>query len=262
VIRAAAFAACALLTACAVSSSPNTPKAVQGYLSDAQLDALGASALPEQPELIGHAPYAEAPWASVEPGSDRWWLAIAHAELRPPEAAQHFDCALGTRLSARPRPVLTRMMSRLLADSDALARRVSAQGHVRRPIAVVQGLEPCQRIPDGMRESNSRPAGAAVVGAAYAELFAALAPDRAAEVRRTGREIGRSRAFCRMNWTRDIVEGADLGRAAYAEAAVAPGFAADLEAARTEVAAARAEGLTNPGCAAERRALAATPVGD
>ena len=35
---------------------------------------------------------------------------IAHAELRPPEAAQHFDCILGTRLADKPRPALTRLM--------------------------------------------------------------------------------------------------------------------------------------------------------
>ena len=39
-------------------------------------------------------------------------------------------------------------------------------------------------------------------------------------------------------------------------------FAGDLEAARIEVAAARAEGLTNPSCAAERRALGPRPGAD
>lgn len=188
-------------------------------------------------------------------GTDRWWLAIAHAELRPPEAAQHFDCALGTRLAGRPRPALTRIMNRLMVDADRLTRLMATTRMRPRPIRVIDGLEPCQRIDDAARDSGSWPAGGAVVGAAYGELFAALAPDRAGEVRRIGREIGLSRAVCRMNWTADVVDGAAAGRRLYAGAAATADFAGDLEAARTELAAARAEGLTHPGCAAERRAL-------
>jgi acid phosphatase (class A) len=97
-----------------------------------------------------------------------------------------------------------------------------------------------------------------VAGAAYGELYADLAPDQAAPLRRRGFEIGFSRAVCRMNWTADVHDGVDIGRAVYEQAAATPAFAADLEAARTEMAGARAEGLTNPGCAAERRALRRT----
>ena len=52
-----------------------------------------------------------------------------------------------------------------------------------------------------------------------------------------------------------LSDGVQIGRAVYEQAAATPDFAADLEAARAEVAVARAEGLTNPSCAAERRAL-------
>jgi acid phosphatase (class A) len=50
-----------------------------------------------------------------------------------------------------------------------------------------------------------------------------------------------------------------LGRAVYAAASATPGFAADLEAARAEIRAARAEHLTSPACAAERLALSQSP---
>lgn len=100
--------------------------------------------------------------------------------------------------------------------------------------------------------------GGAVAGAAYGELFAALAPDQAEAARRRGLDIGLSRALCRVNWHADVSDGVRIGRTVHQQAAATPAFTADLEAARAEVAAARAEGLTNPGCAAERRALPPT----
>ncbi|MDI6624457.1 MAG: PA-phosphatase, partial [Brevundimonas sp.] len=99
-----------------------------------------------------------------------------------------------------------------------------------------------------------------VAGAAYGEMFAALAPDQAEAARRRGLDIGLSRALCRVNWHADVTDGVRIGRAVYEQAATTPEFSADLEAARAEVAAARVEGLTNPACAAERRALGPMPA--
>ncbi len=246
--RAAALAAVVVLSGCA-GSRPAPTQTVPGYLENADYAALSIS-----PAAATFAPDAAA-FDEVRPGTDRWWLAVAHAELRAPFAAQHFDCAIGARLNERPRPALSRLMSRLLADADALARRLSADHHRPRPVAAIPGLEPCQRADGAMRASPSWPAAGAVAGAAYGELFAGLASDRAEAVRRIGQEIGRSRAICRMNWPADVADGQALGRSLYAAAAREPAFQADLSAAQAEVAAARAEGLTNPGCAAERRAL-------
>lgn len=245
--RAAALAACALLGACATSGGPGPAEAPQGYLDEAAIRSL-ADAAP-----------ASGSWSAsdlppVEPGTDRWWMATAHAWLAAPEGAQHFDCVLGVRFAQKPRPALTRLMNRLLVDTDRLTRLLAERSPRPRPIKAVEGLQPCQRINDAMRDGSSWPAGGAVAGAAYGEMFAALAPDRAADARRIGREIGQSRAICRMNWPADVADGAALGQRLFA-AETSPAFAADLEAARAEVAAARAERLTSPGCAAERRAF-------
>ncbi len=247
--RAAALAACALLGACATGDGSAPVVAPPGYLDQRAIRAL-ADAAP-----------APAPWSAsdltpVEPGTDRWWMATAHAQLAAPDGAQHFDCVLGARFAQKPRPALTRLMNRLLIDADSLTRLLAERSPRPRPIKAIEGLQPCQRVNDAMRDGPSWPAGGAVAGAAYGEMFAALAPDRAADARRIGREIGLSRAICRMNWPGDVADGAVLGQRLYAAEAGSPGFAADLEAARAEVAAARAEGLTSPGCAAERRAFA------
>lgn len=253
--RGAALAACALLAACASGGAPMLGPAPAGYLADEDITRV-AKALPVS---IADGRVVAAP---VEPGTDRWWLAIAHAELRPPEAAQHFDCALGTRLGARPRPALQRLMTRLLADAEALGRKAATlHGPSPRPIARDRDLQPCQRITPEMRDSPSWPAGGAIAGTLYGEAFAALAPDQAERARRMGHEIGASRAICRMNHERDVRAGEPGGRELFDSISASPEFRADLEAARAEVTAARAEGLTNPSCAAERRALGLRPDG-
>lgn len=147
-------------------------------------------------------------------------------------------------------------MARFLADSQALTLEVSTRNPRLRPI-VDPDLRACQRVDKATRSSrNGYPAGGAVTGAAYGELFAALAPDRAEAARRMGAEIGLSRAICAVNWPSDVAAGQALGRALYQQAALDPDFAAELEAAREELTAARAEGLTSPACASERLALA------
>lgn len=247
--RAAALAACVLLGACATGVLPASVEALQGYLDEAAIRSLADATPSPSPRTPSDIP-------PVEPGTDRWWMATAHAQLAAPDGAQHFDCVLGARFAQKPRPALTRLMNRLLIDADTLTRRLAERTPRPRPIKAVEGLQPCQRINDAMRDGSSWPAGGAVTGAAYGEMFAALAPDRAADARRIGREIGLSRAVCRMNWRADVMDGAALGQRLFAAEAGSPAFAADMEAARAEVAAARAEGLTNPGCAAERRAFA------
>jgi acid phosphatase (class A) len=252
--RAAALAACILIAACASAGAPQPVIAPEGYLT---ADEIASAA-----DRIAHVePTGERSDPRVRPGQDRWWLAIAHAELRPPESAQHFDCVLETRLSARPRPALTRLMARLLADAEALTRQAARRrGHVARPIALDRDLQPCQRVTGAIRDSTAWPAAAAVAGTLYGETFAALAPDRAAGVQRIGQEIGFSREICRMNSEDDVVAGAIGGRHLFELIARSPAFRADLEAARIEVTAARTERLGNPSCAAERRALGSRPA--
>ena len=253
-IARAAVAGALALAGCATAPAPAAPP--DGYLPAAALDRLAALTPPPMEEA---APWQAALVAAVPPGTDRWWLATAHAELRPPWAAQHFDCVLGTRLAERPRPALSRMMGRLTADATAVARRspaVAGSEGTRRPFVAIGGLEPCERIPDAVRDSLSWPATGAMVAGVYGELFAALAPDAAGPVRSLAREIGFSRVVCRMNWPSDVEAGLAQGVGLYRQASAEPAFSADLEAARAELAAARAEGLASPACAAERRALA------
>ena len=253
---AAVLAGCLLTGGCAAGGGPPALIAPpSGYLAAQQVGGMAVLSIPAM-----STPSANdlALIHTVSPGTDRWWLATAHAELRPPEAAQHFDCLLDTRLNQRSRPALARVMNRLLADADALVRAMAPLAPdpaPKRPVAFIEGLEPCQRLTPEARSASAWPAGGAVVAAAYGELFAALAPDRAEGARRMGREIAWSRAICRINWASDVEAGIGEGIRLFASASAQPEFLTEVEAARAEVATARAEGLTQPSCAAERRAL-------
>lgn len=248
------------VSACASTLTGPGPERAPGFLNPASVSALAASvpASPAPSSVEQARDEALSAELRALEDTDRWWMATAHAELRPPYAAQHFDCVLATRLAGAPRPALNRLMAQLLADSQKLTLEVTARSPRLRPIADPD-RRACQRVDEATRTSrNGYPAGGAVAGTAYGELFAALAPDRADAARRIGAEIGLSRAICATNWPSDVAAGQALGLALYQQAAADPDFAAELEAARAEIVAARAEGLTSPACASERLALAQT----
>ena len=264
--RLAAAVALAALTGCA-SGTPSALRpmdadsAAKGYLAPAVIARLAAAvpppSAPASPAALADRAASER-YRALEDG-DRWLLATAHAELSPPEAAQHFDCALGVRFASADTPALTRIMNRLLHDIEGAASIAKTRDFRPRPVGADPERRSCQRLTPASRASASYPSSSASAGAAYGELMADLAPDRAAEARRIGREIGLSRIVCGMHYPADVAAGAALGEAVWREARATPRFAAEAEAARAEVAAARRAGLTNPGCASERLALA-TPL--
>ena len=225
--RAAAMAASLALSACAGSPPPLL---VQPYLGAGEVQALPATVLS----------FA----AATTMGDDRRWLAMAHAELRPSLAAGLFDCALGARLSGAKTPALTRIFARLQRDLDIAARARASVG-TRAP--------PCTR--PSWTPTQAWPGRAPALAAAYAEVLARLAPDRAAPLTATGRAIAESAVLCGLSTPEDAGSATALAHAVVARAAETPGFAGDMNEARAEIETVRASGLTSPACAAERRAL-------
>ena len=233
----------------------------EGFLSEEALARL-AETVPPPPapgSAVDLADKAASTRLVALQDTDRWLMATDHAELRPPLALQHFDCALGVRLGSAQTPALDRMMARIFHDANDAAERVKARAARSRPVADDPQRRACQTLTATARASRSYPSGSASVGTAYAETFAVLEPQRAEAVRRIGHEIGVSRLICAMHYPSDVEAGAVLGRAVAAQTAATPAFQADLAAAREELERARAAGRTNPGCAAERAALA-TPI--
>lgn len=243
-----------LLVACA--TLPEVPAAPEvtltGYLPDTISEQLAAAALPG-PSGASSQDRAESDTYRALEGGDRWLMAIAHAELRPPFAAQHFDCAVGARMTARPMPALTRLMTRLQIDTATAGTIARDRSPRLRPAALDPERRVCLRLSEAGRASPSWPSIAAAVGTAYGDLFSGLVPERSDAIQRIGREIGLSRAVCALDWPSDITAGQQLGHSVYAAAAATPAFQDDLALARAELSVARISGLENPGCAAERR---------
>ena len=248
-----------VLSACAPveGRAPKLTDVSTGYLAQGDLARL-AEAVPPPPTPGSTADQADkaasARYRQFEDG-DRWLMATAHAELRPPLALQHFDCALGVRLGSSETPTLDRLMARVFHDAESVAERVKKRAARPRPVGDDPERRACQVLSEAGRNSASYPSGSAAVGAAYGEAFARVDPMRAEAVRRMGHEIGVSRLVCAMHYPSDVAAGEVIGRALVSQAVATPEFQRDLVQARQELADARARGLTNPGCAAERAVL-------
>ena len=160
-------------------------------------------------------------------------------------------------MATAPVPQLTAIFEKVLHDANEAAERVKARSFRARPVGDDPTREACQRLTTAGRTTPSYPSGSAAVGAAYGEVLAELVPDRATETRRIGHEIAMSRVVCGMHYPSDVEAGEALGRTVAREIVASPGFQVDRIAAQAELAAARTMGLSNPGCAAERAALAA-----
>jgi len=251
-------AACVSQPRAAMQAAPEEPS---GFLSTAAIQALADTVAqpPGAETSVARADVAESERMRALEDSDRWTLATRHADLRPAIAISHFDCALGVRLTPETTPALVALLDRVLVDANAAAELAKARTYRPRPVAVDAERRACQVVSPAGRASASYPSGSAAAGAAYGEVFAILAPDRAEAARETGQQIGLSRMVCAMHYRSDVEAGAALGRAVFDAERADARFDAMAAPARAELDRARASGLISSACAAERLALS-TPL--
>lgn len=230
----------------------------QGYLARTRIAQLAAT-VPPAPTPGSPADIADraasARLTALE-DTDRWLLATRHAELRPSVALAHFDCALGFRVAPGDAPRLVAILAAVLHDANEAAELAKARAMRSRPVGDDPDRRSCQVITPAQRATASHPSGSASVGMAYGVVLAALAPEQAAALIESGRQIAASRMICGMHYPSDVADGVVLGEAIARDIIAAPSFQADASAAREEIAAARSAGRTSPACAAERAALA------
>jgi acid phosphatase (class A) len=241
------IAAVAVLATAAQAQGPARPA---GYLPAGALDSL---ALVPAPPATGSA--AEAADAAAFrdsrklEGSARWKQAIAEDRIFPPAGMGHFHCALGAKVDEKNAPVLTTLMTRVVMDAVAVADPVKKKYARIRPSVSDTASTIC--LPRGQNDaaSGSYPSSHAVAGWSWGLILAELAPDRATELLRKGREFGENRAICGVHYPSDIDAGRILGSSMVARLHAEPAFRADLDKARAEVAAARTAAPAS-GCAA------------
>lgn len=188
-------------------------------------------------------------------GTPRWQLASQDNELSFPKAAAAMSCALGLPIGEATTPHVNMLMRRTLADAGLSTYR--AKDHYKRTRPFVQnGVGSCAPHEEKkLTTDGSYPSGHSALGWAWALVLAEVAPDRANALLARGHAFGQSRVVCNLHWQSDVDAGRLMGAAAVARVHADPVFRAQVDAARAEVAKARAAGLKPMGDCAQEAAL-------
>lgn len=192
-------------------------------------------------------------------GGPRWAMAQADAPYTVPARIAGYSCALGVKLDGASTPKLAALLGRMMMDVGRLNTAAKAAYARPRPYRRWGGAI-CTPASPQLDNSFDYPSGHAQLGWTDALVLAELAPDRAAEVLARGRAFADSRAVCGVHTVSAIEAGMILASAQFAVSQSAPSFRADLEAARAEVAAARATGAEpDPAACAKEAELHKSP---
>jgi acid phosphatase (class A) len=240
----------------------NSPAVVAGYLPKAALpDSI--SLLPPPPAVGSVAAALDQEIARADlslRGTPRWTLAGMDADLSFPWAAGDFSCALGAPITDEDTPRLYAMLRRVMADAGAATGAAKNKYQHARPFML--DTQPTCRPEDeaALRSNGSYPSGHTSIGWAWALVLAEAAPGESEAILARGRAFGESRVVCNVHWESDVIEGRFIGAATVARLHAEPAFLADLEAAKSELAAVRAKTLApQRDCKFEADALAQTP---
>jgi acid phosphatase (class A) len=187
----------------------------------------------------------------------RFALAASDFDLRITNLVDTFECALNTQIPADRAPYLETLLRR--AFSDLALSTHAARTHYKRTRPFVQNHEPIG-VPEarGKLEGDpSYPSEHAAVGWGVALILSELAPDRADELLARGRAFEESPSIANYHWHSDVVWGGFMGAATVSRLHTDPTFREDMQAARAELSAVRAEGIPpKRNCRAEATALA------
>ena len=268
VLLIASLAACsttsdtAQVTAAEQQVQEVAPGFLQGYMT--QEDQLDSK------EFVPTAPGKDSPRQALDTawannmlkfrGTPRWDLAIRDADLHFPAAANAFSCTLGIPITEEDTPALYMLLRRSLTDIGLASYSAKNVYQRERPF-MVNGEPICTPDDEEMlRTDGSYPSGHTSIGWGWALILTELSPDKTDEIVARGRSFGESRNVCNVHWYSDVVAGRMVGAAAVSKLHNNEQFLAAMDAARADIARARAAGLTPTiDCEAEARALA-TPL--
>lgn len=259
---AATMAACSVQPPASTARVPDADPRFRGFLAgyltrEALVDSL---ALLPPPPAQGSAAQAADDAARRKAmrwrDTPRWQWAARDVELRFPQAAPSFACALGVPIAPTATPNLAILLQRTVADAGLATYRAKDHYKRVRPF-VAAGESMCDPTHETMlRNDGSYPSGHAAIGMAWALVLAELAPDRVDALVQRGLAFGQSRVICNVHWQSDVDAGRLVAAAIVAQLHSQPAFVAQLAAARAEVQAARAAGLRpDSDCEAERKEL-------
>ena len=191
-------------------------------------------------------------------GSKRWDM--AKADDNGGLMLKHLSCAVGVELNAQTAPTLARIIPKAARDAGVATNHPKDLYKHKRPYLVDEGPI-CLVKSTSLAQSPDYPSGHVTFGWTVGLILAELAPDRATEILSRARAFGESRMVCGVHNSSAVEAGRTNGAIVVAALHGQPAFRADMEAARKEVAAARAAGpAPDPAaCAAEAGLVAQSP---
>lgn len=256
-----------LVGGCATAPVPTTSPAdvgetrpgsgyLKGYLAQAeQPDSLAL--LPPPPEAGSAALAADvAAFRSLTAlqGTPRGALAVRDANLRFPQAASTFSCALGVQISEQQTPHLNMLLRRTLADAGGATYKAKEKYQRTRPFVMLKAASCTPKEEAHLAKDGSYPSGHSALGWAWALVLTEIAPERTDALLQRGRAFAQSRGICGVHWRSDIEAGRLIGAATVSRLHANPVFTAQMAAARQEIAQARSRADSAPPaaeCAAE-----------
>jgi len=191
-------------------------------------------------------------------GKTRWELGRREADLKFPEAASAFSCALDLPITQEQTPHLYTLLRRTMADAGLASYKAKDKYQRQRPFVVLKEDICAPGEAAHLSKDGSYPSGHAAFGWAWGLLLAGLAPERADALLQRGRAFGENRMICGVHWQSDVHAGFLVGAATVGRLQANPVFQAQAELARGEIQAARQRGLKSPrsDCTEEAQALA------
>ncbi|PTQ63769.1 acid phosphatase (class A) [Sphingomonas sp. PP-CE-3G-477] len=146
-----------------------------------------------------------------------------------------FACAIGRKLDATSSPALARIFARM--GDQGMVRRAKDGFAVRRPY-LNDDLPICEPKTAHLAGNGDYPSGHTTSGWSAALILAELMPSRATQILRRGRQYGESRYICGSHSKSAVEAGYMAGSVLVAILHTSAGFRRDMDAARTELAAA------------------------
>jgi acid phosphatase (class A) len=189
--------------------------------------------------------------------SPRWALALNDDNIAL--LRKDLSCALGVELTDQNAPKFTALMRRVGRDSSNLTNLPKDQFKRPRPFLVDKGPI-CIDPEGGIAKSFDYPSGHVTYSWTVGLILAELAPDRATEILIRSRAYGESRMVCGVHNMSAVESGRTNASVIVASLHGQAEFRGDVDAARSEIAAARKAGPTpDPAACAKEAELLKSP---
>lgn len=189
----------------------------------------------------------------------RWTQAADDAVLKFPETASAFACAIGIPIGESSTPHLYQLMRRSFTDGAMATYAAKNHYQRRRPFMEFDDATCYPEDDESLRKDGSYPSGHTAIGWTWALVLTELVPERQNEILKRGFEFGQSRVICGAHWQSDVSEGRVIAAATVARLHGDATFAADMQKARRDIAAAKQSNQKpSRDCAVEAAALTVT----